>query len=501
MMTNILAIDLGTSALKAAVYDETLTVLGEASAPVHTHRAAGGVAEQQAEQWLDALAVAAPEALHAARKRGPRPSAIVFTGHMSAPVFTTPDGTPLAAVQTIADTRCQEFVGTDSGFHNLVTEVTGNVPATHFGLPKILWTLNSVPGLAERKAVILAPKDFLRLHLGGSPATDASDAGNLLLIDPATGNWHRDIVSGSGVPLQLLPPIKGSSELDGGLNRQWASILDLPEATPLVVGAADMATAGAAGGLDTPGRLLITIGTSATALAACPTPLPVLTGKMTFHTTAGGQAFALGSHFNGGACLDWFHRLTGPEGSARDPFLVKLSEAVLRRTPCTNGPLFFSSLLGSGTPRFDSNERGAFLGLSASHDKIDMFRAVLEGISFDLCQSLDLLREAGIRIDHILAGGGGMKLGAWPQILADAAGVELRLSDMENASARGTAIIGFMALGRTPKPKTAQETVFTPDPHCHSIALVKRDYLERWCQTNANQSQFSQSGLTQAMPN
>lgn len=478
MMTSILAIDLGTSALKAIVYDESLTVLGEASAPIHTHRAAGGVAEQQAEQWLDALALAAPEALRAAVDLGPRPSAIAFTGHMSAPVFTTADGTPLTAVQTIADTRSQEFVETDIAFHDLVTRATGNVPATHFGLPKILWALANISSLAKQDAVILAPKDFLRLHMGGSLATEASDAGNLLLIDPVTGNWHSDIVSGSGVPQQMLPPVRKSSEPDGGLNRKWAAILGLPAGIPLITGAADMATAAAAGGLETPGRVLITVGTSATALAACPAPLPALTGKMTFHTTSTGQAFALGSHFNGGACLDWFHRVAGPEGSARHPFLTKLSEAALQREPRPDDPLFLSTLLGSGTPRFDGNERGAFLGLSASHDKTDLFRAVLEGISFDLCQSLELLRTAQIEIDHILAGGGGMKLSAWPQILADVSGVELRLSDMENASARGAAIIGFAALGKAPAPQETQETVFYPDPHRHSAAMARKGYLD-----------------------
>jgi xylulokinase len=480
---NILAIDLGTGALKAVVFDEKLTVLGRASAPVPTRRDRPGEAVQYAQDWVAAMAAAVPQAL----RGSPRIDAITLTGHMSAPVFTAPDLQPLAPVQTLADTLSAPFV-TDTP---KTARITGNRDAAYFGRAKIARALAHDPALEAHGTLVLAPKDYLRCILGGSRVTDPSDAGNLLLVDPVTNDWSARLVAEAGLPPHLLPPILPSPTQDRGLSSEWAARFGLLTGTPLITGAADMATAALAGRVAVPGRVLVTIGTSATCLVEASAPPAALLGRFTFHTDGGGGGFVLGSHFNGGSCLDWFHALGGGMPETRDASLAALSRQAEDRAPSSDDPLFLSALLGAGSPNFDSAERGGFLRLSASHDRVDLFRSILEGISLDLAHSLSVLRQSGFKIDHVLAGGGGMRLSIWPQLLADATGCEVKQAPTGDASAEGAAILALHALGHPVPPERDPRLINVPEPARHAHyrkRALDRERIRQFLGTVASQS-------------
>lgn len=467
---NVLAIDLGTSGLKALVFDENLSVLGHASAPVPTRRDLPGQAEQDPNDWLAAMARAVPLALESAKTRSV--DAIALTGQMSAPCFVGNDGHSLAPVQTLTDTRCAAFV------RDLptISALTGNLSATFFGRAKIEHVLANIPEMSASGAKIISPKDYLRVALGGSIATDASDAANHLLIDPKSGDWSAQLIAEASIPSDLLPNVQAANSFDGVLNATWAARFGLTAGIPLVIGAGDMATTARAGRIGTSGRLLASIGTSATTLINCPTPLKGLIGRLTFHSDGAGNGFALGSHFNGGACLDWFHAISDGKPEDRNTCMAALSLAAESRHPAATDPLFLSSLLGAGSPDFNSDERGAFFGLSASHDRVDLFRAVLEGISFELQRTLQALVEEGLFIDHILANGGGMNLGVWPQLLADITGHELHVSPRTESSAEGAAILALEALHLPIPPEPLPSAIHRPDDcyHAHFIERVEK---------------------------
>lgn len=468
----ILAIDLGTGALKAVVFDASLTVLGRGSAPVPTYRDRPGQAVQQAQDWIAAMTAAVPQALRGMSDI----DAFTFTGHMSAPVFVSAEMRALCPVQTLTDTQSAPFVVDTPR----TARLTGNRDAAYFGRAKIRCALSGDPSLQVSGAQILAPKDFLRAVLGGSRATDPSDAGNLLLMDPATESWSAELLADAGIPAPLMPALLPAATQDRGLSPEWAARFGLRAGTPLIVGGGDMATAALAGRVSVPNRMLVTIGTSATCIMSCKAAVPELVGRFTFHSDGHGGGFVLGSHFNGGSCLDWFHALSGGAAETRDSALSDLSAQAEGRTLSSDDPLFLSSLLGAGSPDFDASERGGFLGVAASHDRVDLFRSILEGISLDLWRSLRVLREAGFNFDHILAGGGGMRLSIWPQLLADATGCEVRLAATADASAEGAAIMALRALGHPVPPERPADKIFRPDPahHAHYQSRAsKRDAL------------------------
>jgi xylulokinase len=432
----VLGLDLGTSAVKAMLLDEAATVRGHAREAYPTHHPAPALTEQDPADWLAATSAAVRACLGAA---GPvQVAAIGLSGHMSAPVLTAGDGAALARCHTLTDTRAETNLAAD--LQTAIEARTGNRCAAYFTLPKLLWWQRHHPDLLARTAAVLAPKDFLRGWLTGSHATDPTDAGNMLLFEPVERRWIPDLARTAGLDPAVLPPLVEPTAIAGHLRPGRAAALGLPAGLPVAAGAADMAAALLGIGLR-PDEIAVTIGTSATVIAPVTEIIPALLGRLTFHPGAEtGSLFALGSHFNGGASLDW---LRGILGGA--PALDAAAELARALPPGADGVLFVPYLLGAGSPDFDPVARGGFLGLAASHGPAHLLRAMLEGVGADLCRSIDLLDPSGLR--PLLLGGGGARVGPWPQLLADLAQRPVALAAAPDASTLGAALIAGVALG------------------------------------------------------
>jgi xylulokinase len=431
----VLGIDLGTSAVKAMLLNSAGTVVGLARAPYPTRHPAAGLTEQDPADWVAAMRAAVRECLAA----GPvRVVAIGLSGHMSAPVLVDADGTALAPCHTITDSRA--VTDLPAPVQDAIATCTGNRAAAYFTLPKLLWWQRETPDLLARASCVLAPKDFLRAWLTGDLASDPTDAGNMLLLDPATRRWMPELARNAGLNPALLPPLREPAEIAGTLRADRAADLGLPAGIPVATGAADMAAALLGIGLGAE-EIAVTIGTSATVIAPVPAVLPALLGRLTFHPgLAPGALFALGSHFNGGACLDWLRGILGG-GEA----LAAAAEQACAVPAGADGVLFVPYLLGAGSPDFDPAARGAFFGLAASHGPAHLLRALVEGVSADLCGSFDLLDPAAAR--GLLLGGGGANLRLWPQVLADLARRPVTLAATPDASTLGAARLAGVALG------------------------------------------------------
>ncbi len=431
----VLGIDLGTSSVKAMLLDSAAAVVGLARAPYPTRHPAAGLTEQDPADWVAAMGTAVGGCLAAA---GPvRVGAIGLSGHMSAPVLVDGNGAALAPCHTITDTRA--VTDLPASAREAIAAHTGNQAAAYFTLPKLLWWQREHPGLLARAACVLAPKDFLRAWLTGDLASDPTDAGNMLLLDPVARHWMPALARDAGLDPALLPKLREPAEIAGMLRADRAAALCLPPGIPVATGAADMAAALLGIGLGAD-EIAVTIGTSATVIAPVAEVAPALLGRLTFHPgVAPGAPFALGSHFNGGACLDWLRTILGGAEA-----LAAAAEQALAVPPGAEGALFVPYLLGAGSPDFDPAARGAFLGLAASHGPAHLLRALVEGISADWCGSFDLL-DPGARRGLVL-GGGGAKLHLWPQLLADLARRPVTLAATPDASTLGAALLAGVAL-------------------------------------------------------
>ncbi len=451
--TCILVMDLGTSNLKVVAFDTAYNTVAECSHSINMIRDER-LAEQCADDWMYALTHCLKTVCPVIKKDGYHVAGMGFTGHMSAPVFVDKNKKVIAPIQTLADQRCiNQVAHISESQQNAITNATGNIPAPYFTLPKIMWALQNDPTLGANTQAVLTPKDYIRLQLGGGFYSDCSDCCNTLLLDYENVDWHHDNVKNMGIAKNILPMLKKSTDLDGVLSPAWANKLDLPNNIPLVVGASDMATALISCQSDKMDTIGVTMGTSLTVTKGCHALIGDLQGKVTFHMSARNSLFALGSHFNGGSCIDWFHSiLLGGKTLSQDQKhqnLITLIEQAMSVPVTENAPLFMPHLLGSGSPDFDPNACGVFSHLNAGHTHIDMIRAVLEGVTMDACKTVALLQQYTDATCHIMAGGGGVYLQGWAQMLADISGLTIRVPKNPQSSALGCAIITYESLGIT----------------------------------------------------
>lgn len=463
-MTLTIGLDVGTSGLKAIALDaERGGVVASATRdyPLSTPRL--GWAEQEAGDF----SAAAFEALaELARTLGPRASevrAIGLTGQMHSAVLLDEAGEPVRPVILWCDTRTTaecEAIRARLGDAGLARTV-GNPALEGFTLPKLLWVRAHEPEVFARVRLVLMPKDFVGLRLTGVAATDASDASGTLAFDPDTRRFSEEVIAAFDLPRSLFPPVGESPEPLGVLLPEVARALGLPTTTLVVRGGADNAVGAVGLGVVRSGRGMVSIGTSGVVLA--PTDRYVAPPGMRLHSfchAAPGRHYLMGVMLAAGGALRWYRDVLcdgerlAAELSHADPYQI-ITDAASTSRPGAGGVLFLPYLMGERTPHADARARGALVGMTARTNKADLSRAVLEGITFGLCDSLDLMRSlapkngagSGLSIGELRLTGGGARSPFWRQLMADVFGIPVALTTSPEGPAFGAAILAAVGAG------------------------------------------------------
>jgi xylulokinase len=477
-MSHILALDLGTSAVKCLLMDSEGAVLQVHSEGYPSQFPQPGWMEQQPDDWVTAAVKAANQCMNLAGCRDI--SVISLSGHMSALVVVDENGDPLFPCITLSDSRSREQAQAMSRLaQEHIYVKTGNPVVDAFQAPKLLWLKEHHPGIYDRAHLFLFPKDYLRYRLTGKFGTDFTDAGNSLFFDPVQERWDDEIIGRLALRPSLMPRLFRPYEIAGTLTRSFAHLLGLTEGIPVAAGAADIAAAALGTGAVSPDEVVLTIGTNATMLSVVPDFHPEGIGKVTFHPHAHpGMMYALGSHFSGGHSLNWFSNLFQDKV---DYAQLQAWGAAAAKVPIgSHGALYMPFLIGSGSPHYDPHMQGAFLGLNNSADRGTLFRAVLEGISYNLKETLVLLERMSRPADRIRLGGGGAKIKVWPQILANIFDKPVQMLKHADASAIGAAMIGGHAVGIFPDLKEISsrlaETADTIEPE----PAAAKEYAKRY---------------------
>ncbi len=441
----VVGIDIGTSSVKAVVVDDAARVLASGRAAYPTRQPRDGWSEQDPDDWVTAAIAACRAALAGF---GGTIEAISLSGHMSAPVLVDGDGRPLGPCHTITDRRAaSEAEGIAADVVAALAKSSGNLPATHLILPKLIWWRDRHPEVWAATRAILMPKDYVRLFLTDRIASDPTDSGNSMLFDPLAWAWSADLPARAGIDPAKLAPLLPSAAVAGPLTASAAAALGLAAGIPVVTGAADMAATLLAAGIDLADDVALTIGTSATVIAGLSRVEPALLGAMNINVSLDpGVLYAIGSHFGGGGALNWLASLaTGLAEPDPSWFAPVTAEASLIPEG-SEGLVFLPYLSGAGSPAFDTEARGAFLGLSMKHGRGHMLRAIVEGVTTDVAASIDLLASVGAR-KRIVFTGGGSRIPFWTQLLADVTGLPVINSAAADASALGAGLIAGVGIG------------------------------------------------------
>lgn len=435
----VLGIDLGTSAVKALAVAPDGRVLGRGSASYGIEWIREGWAEQDPDTWWTASVEAVREALAAARRAGgAKVTAVGLSGQVNGVVLTDRRRRPLGHALIWLDQRAAvEAQEINAGAGDLLLQTAlGTAGPIHAGA-KLRWLQRHDPERFRATWKALFPKDFLTLRLTGEAVTDVTDAGASLLLDLRRRTWAGVLLDRIGIPRSILPEVVESPTVVGGITADAAAQLGIPEGTPVVAGAGDMAAITAGTGVIVPGLGCAIIGTAgqvAVFTPACPSVCPPGAWAMT-HPMPGAY-FWHGLVMTAGYALTWLSDLVA---SGSD--VGRLIDLARGSPPGSRGLLFLPYLDGVASPHADPAARGAFIGAASTHRLGDFTRAVMEGVAFNFRETFEIFTGLGESLSRVRIGGGGSRGDLWPSIMADVLGVELDILEEIDASAFGAALI------------------------------------------------------------
>jgi xylulokinase len=287
----------------------------------------------------------------------------------------------------------------------------------------------------------MLPKDYVRFRLTGERATDLADASGTLLLDVAHRRWSEEMLDYVHMDRSLLPSLYESPEICGQVSAEGASATGLARGTPVVAGAGDQA-AGAIGiGVVSPGAVSATIGTSGVVLAA--TNLPALDPQGRVHTFCHGLPncwLVMGVTQAAGLSLRWFRDQFATSNGQVESYEDLTAQAA--KIPAgSDGLLWAPYLMGERTPYLDAAARGMLVGLTASHTRAHVVRAIMEGVAFSLRDTFTIFEQIGVPVRNVRLGGGGARSPLWRQIQADVYGHAVETLAAEEGAAYGAAIL------------------------------------------------------------
>lgn len=455
----VVAVDLGTSAVKAGIVgvDGTLRGLGRATCPLLLDGEAGRAEQDPAAWWTGigrAIGSARAEADAGAHGAPTDLVAICVVGQGPTLVPTLPDGRASAPAITWLDRRSTDETAEVSrilGRHGWTVNLLG--PARR--LARI------DPAAYAAAAWFLASWDHVAFRLAGVAAA--------ALADPAEATTPEDAVR-VGLDARSAPPGTRAGTVLGGLRPAAAAELGLPAGLPVVAGVNDAIATFLGAGLTRPGQAIDTGGTS---------------GGFGLYTAAVEQIPSLwpgtapypGLHFVGGAmagtgkALEWFV----DQALAAERSLDDLLEEAAGVPPGADGLVFLPYLAGERWPLHDPSARGAFVGLTLRHGRGHLVRAVLEAGAYAMRHVAEPVRAAGLPFTELRVTGGTAASPLWNRVKADVLGVEVLVPEVTEASLVGAAILAAAGVGvhsSVPAALGAMvriESRIAPDPEAGAI--------------------------------
>jgi xylulokinase len=441
-----LGIDVGTGGSRAILINSVGEVVASATVEhVQFTSPKIGWAEQYPRDWWRATAAAIRQVLENEKVKAEEITSIGLSGQMHGAVFLNKSDELLRPAIIWCDQRtekqCRELTE-KIGAEKLI-ELVSNPALTNFTLTKMLWVRENEPEIWKQVCSVLLPKDYVRFRLTGDKATDVADASGTLLLDVKNRCWSSELLAAVEMNESLLPRVFESSEISGTISNESAAETGLMPGTPVVAGAGDNAAGAIGMGVVLPGTVSATIGTSGVVFAV--TKKPAIDKKGRIHTFC--HAIPDRWHNTGvtqaaGLSLRWFK-----DNFAKNESFDELAEEASKIEAGANGLLWTPYLMGERTPHIDPSVRASLIGLTASHKKAHVVRAIMEGVAFSLRDSIEIYKELKIPIATIRLGGGGARSAVWRQIQANVYGQDVEIAESDEGAAYGAALLAAVGVG------------------------------------------------------
>lgn len=447
-----IGVDLGTSAVKLLLMDETGDIKNIVSKEYPLFFPHPGWSEQNPENWFEKSMEGIRELTEGFDRS--KVAGISFGGQMHGLVALDKDDQVIRPAILWNDGRTGEetdylnnVIGKDK-----LSQYTANIAFAGFTAPKILWMKKHEPENFAKIVKIMLPKDYLAYRLSGSFCTDVSDASGMLLMDVKNRCWSKEMMEICGITEEMLPKLYESYEVVGTLKEDVAEALGLSADVKVIAGAGDNAAAAVGTGTVGDGMCNISLGTSGTIFISSEHFGVDENNALHSFAHADGNYHLMGCMLSAASCNKWWMEdiLKTKDFGKEQEGIQKLGE---------NNVFFLPYLMGERSPHNNPDARAMFIGMSMDTTREDMTQAVLEGVAFGLRDSLEVARSLGIQIERTKICGGGAKSPLWKKIIANVMNLKVDVIESEEGPALGGAMLAAVGCGEYPDVKTIAEKI------------------------------------------
>ena len=459
-MDLILGIDVGTTNWKAAVFTEKGELLALHSTGSKTHHDSAGRAFYDPQEIWRELSHVVKElisTLSPAQKIAA--VAVASMGESGVPIDShgEPTYTSIAWFDLCSHPQ-SEGLGKRVG-NKRIFQITGLDNNPIFSLPKILWLREEAPDAFRKTVKWLSISDYINYKLAQVYATDYTLASRTLALDLRRKSWSDELLHAANLTPSFFPELYPSGTLIGHVTPHAAAETGLAQGTPVVMGGHDHFCGFLASGCLSGNTVLDSSGTveSLVALLAPGTMPPEESQGLRIGSFLDPSRYSsIAGVLAAGVSVDWgMHTFASLQGwkSQQNGYDTALSyrhvlDEVRKTGPGARGLLFLPHMRGAGGPFWDPLSRGALIGLRATHTQAECMRAILEGICFEMRRILETMQHVfGTTFDAMHTIGGGTRNILWQELKASILGLPIELPDVEEATAKGAALLAGIGIG------------------------------------------------------
>jgi len=449
----ILGVDLGTSSCKAALIDDTGTVVCTANESYPTASPGPAWSEQNPADWQDAIVKAVPRVLEESDKTSEDIAGVALASAAHIGVLLDAQGAPVRPAILWNDQRTvAEVADLEREAGEEILTASCQAVSTGWTLPHLLWVKRHDPDAWRRTRSILLSKDFIVKWLTGRAVTDPATAVSAQLYDVQASRWSPRLCELAGVEPEMLPEVVPATDQAGELTADAAADLGLLPGTPVITGTLDSATELLAAGICVPGDGLVRLATAGGVQCVVEAPSPDRY-RITYPHAVIPYWYCQAGTNTCAAAVQW---AVGCLTSDPEPSYETWDGAAAQVPAGADGVLFHPYLAGERAPHWDPQLRGSFTGLSLRHGRGHLARAVYEGTAFSIRQATTVLPDLPDCNSPLAVVGGGARSALWLDILANVLGRPLRVAEDADSST-GAALLGLAGLGLAGDLRTLAE--------------------------------------------
>ena len=440
----LLAFDVGTSSVRAALVTETGKILAFAAKELEQVIPRFGWSQQSPRAWWDGLVFSVRQVLERVAHGADRVAAIAGCGQMHGAVLLDQAGDlVLEEVPIWNDKRTRELVtrfSVEQDPKALFPQVA-NPPTVAWPAFKLAWIKQNLPKAYDTARTVLMPKDYINFRLTGECRIDLSEASSSYLFDSDSNDWSEEILNLFGLDPAKLPPIAQVTEMLGMITKEAAAVTGLRAGTPVAVGAGDFPVALLGSGVTSSGTGCDITGTSTviTILADHPVADPVISNVRAI--IGGWAAFTILDA--SGDAMRWVRRAFRTE----EPHSFDQMIALAADVPAGSDNLLFLPYLNGERLAHQPNSRAQFFGLTSRHTASHLYRAVMEGVAFASKKNIDLMKSRGYRLDRMVTAAGGARTRLWLEIKATVYNTAILVPSEPECGVLGCAMLAGFAAG------------------------------------------------------